>query len=299
MDRRVIKVRTDPSRDECLSAIKMTLIRFNAFVQELDRQNYYSPGKFTAEHRDFLYEMTGRQYLGNMNAVLMGKQLEELDDEALKTVLEKCRRLSDGFGLCVDIPKEVRVAEFLFTIDEKNRIIKVYIGNIKDIKKAAKFLKRNSNYKVQALDKNGDGVEFSNYKDIESYLKIIDGKEYDFKSILNTFGNISLIISDISKEKYPKFGNTLEKTSTLLGWVVAGIDFIDWWNHKDLNITIDLLISCIGLVPGSGGYISMGLSLAKYGIIEASTAMAKIQYRYDRYIVNKFFHDLFGIDIKI
>lgn len=111
MDRRIIKIPADPSREECLSAIKMTLIRFNAFVQELDRQNYYSPGKFTAEHRDFLYEMAGRQYLGNMNAVLMGKQLEELDDDALKTVLEKCRRLSDGFGLCVDISKGAEIAD--------------------------------------------------------------------------------------------------------------------------------------------------------------------------------------------
>lgn len=111
MNRRTIKVRKEPTRDECLSAIKMTLIRFNAFVQEMNRQNYYSPGRFTAGHRDFLYEMVGRQYLGNMNAVLTGGQLEELDDEALKTVLEKCRRLSDGFGLCVDIPKKVRVAD--------------------------------------------------------------------------------------------------------------------------------------------------------------------------------------------
>ena len=111
MDKRIIKIPADPSREECLSAIKMTLIRFNAFVQELDRQNYYSPGSFTTGHRDFLYEMSGRQYLGNMNAVLMGKQLEMLDDEALEKVLEKCRRLSDGFGLCVDIPKEVRVAD--------------------------------------------------------------------------------------------------------------------------------------------------------------------------------------------
>ena len=111
MDRRIIKIRTDPSRDESLSAIKMTLIRFNALVQEQDRQNYYSLGKFTAGHRDFLYEMSGRQYLENMNAVLMEKQLEELDDEALETVLEKCRRLSDGFGLCVDIPKKAGGAD--------------------------------------------------------------------------------------------------------------------------------------------------------------------------------------------
>lgn len=111
MDRRTIKVHREPSREECLSAIKMTLIRFNAFVQEMDRQRYYSPGKFTAEHRDFLYEMTDRQYLRNMNAVLTGGQLEELDDEALETVLEKCRRLSDGFGLCVDIPEGARIAD--------------------------------------------------------------------------------------------------------------------------------------------------------------------------------------------
>lgn len=50
MDKRTIKIRTEPSREECLSAIKMTLIRFNAFVQELDRQNYYSSGKFTGKH---------------------------------------------------------------------------------------------------------------------------------------------------------------------------------------------------------------------------------------------------------
>ena len=111
MDRRIIKIPADPSRDECLSAIKMTLIRFNALVQELDRQHRCSPWKFTAGHRDFLYEMSGRQYLGNMNEVLIRKQLEELDDEALKTVLEKCRRLSDGFGLCVDIPKEAEIKE--------------------------------------------------------------------------------------------------------------------------------------------------------------------------------------------
>lgn len=111
MGRRAIKVRTDPSRDECLSAIKMTLIRFNAFVQEMDSQHYYSPRKFTAEQQDFPYEMTDRQYMGNMNAVLTGGQLEELDDAALETVLEKCRRLSDGFGLCVDIPKKAGVAD--------------------------------------------------------------------------------------------------------------------------------------------------------------------------------------------
>lgn len=111
MDKRIIKVHREPSRDECLSAIKMTLIRFNAFVQELDRQRYYSPGKFTAGHHDFLYEMADRQYLGNMNAVLTGKQLEKLDDEALGTVLERCRRLSDGFGLCVDISKGAGVAD--------------------------------------------------------------------------------------------------------------------------------------------------------------------------------------------
>ena len=111
MDKRIIKIPADPSREECLSAIKMTLIRFNAFVQELDRQNYYSPGSFTTGHRDFLYEMSGRQYLENMNEVLRRKQLEKLDDEALKTVLEKCRRLSDGFGLCVDIPKKAGVVD--------------------------------------------------------------------------------------------------------------------------------------------------------------------------------------------
>ena len=111
MDRRMISVKRSLPREECLDAIKMTLIRFNAYMQELDSQHYYSPGKFTAEQRDFLYAMADRRYLENMNAVLMGGQLERLDDASLEKILDKCRKLSDGFGLYVDIPEGARIAD--------------------------------------------------------------------------------------------------------------------------------------------------------------------------------------------
>ena len=190
-----------------------------------------------------------------------------------------------------------------YSVDDENKTITADIDDYRDLLAArnAFFELEKQGFKCQALNKDGDGVEFSTARDMFDFVDFINPdkpKLMSVEDIISLMGNISAITSDATKLKYPTLAKCTNVASVILnaGSLVL-FDLSQAINNPNWDTISDAVITAVGFIPGYGTYISLGLSASKVagkGIYRFSTDFINFSIHLQENLANYYCEQTFG-----
>ena len=165
------------------------------------------------------------------------------------------------------------------------------------------FVLQDDGYKCRAENSNdGNSITFNNAKGMYAFL---DGN-YDqyLKNGDSNFDQFFLDIFSLATADAPK--NTLSSSigkSMSYFFIISDVkslaDNLTYNNVLgSLNASSDLVIDVVGVYGVKGACLSIGLKYTKQGFVFGTYQMGKASVELEKYIVNKWSNDLFGIYFK-